>query len=576
MIKFLRFLKENSFGIKVSLIALTVTALAAALVGGLIYLRIGGPSEVSFDNGEQFAGDFNSPATYNQPLIIKLADLALSISPLGANPAQAAAQGKAVKYIDAFANTDIVQTRYFNKLKEDIILKSPGHPEIFEYQIDLAQFDVSRDDQNNLYFFQKGHQGDNDYKRFIILAPFLIDAGGRKSSKVGFLLKDDGRLILRPSAAWLKQAKYPVVLDPTVEINVLTVHSHPQQGENWTVDFTTQGQADLRIIPNDQATIDDDEFVSLSCGNEKRQPQILANDIIFYPDWSCSPSEASVEGGTQTATVIHYTKKAGNHTLRFEFGGQTEYAYNSASPAIIFRSSPQSSELPCGGSYTVQDSEAHTYETVLMGSQCWMAENLNVGTYTAKATGSTDDGIINKHCYNEDTANCDADGGEYEWNEAMQYSTVVGAQGACMTGWHVPSDEEIKILEMTLGMTRAQADATGARGTHYEGDIIKAAGLCQGRTPCGTSGFNLHLPGWLNILNSWGDIGVFGSPWTSDQSGTSAWRRDIRNSLTTIDRNTSNKNVAYQIRCLRDEGGGVSSGAEPVIFRQNVIFRLPQ
>jgi len=102
------------------------------------------------------------------------------------------------------------------------------------------------------------------------------------------------------------------------ELTILNVHSHPQQGENWEVSFTTKGTNDLKIIPNDQATIDDDEFTGLFCDNEERFPQILQGDIIYYPDWQCDG----------TGKVINYTKKAGKHTLRFEFGGQTAYAYN--------------------------------------------------------------------------------------------------------------------------------------------------------------------------------------------------------------------------------------------------------
>jgi len=102
------------------------------------------------------------------------------------------------------------------------------------------------------------------------------------------------------------------------ELTILNVHSHPQQGENWEVSFTTKGKADLKIIPNDQATIDDDEFIGLFCDNEERFPQILQGDVIYYPDWKCNG----------TGKVVHYTLTAGNHTLRFEFGGQVAYAYN--------------------------------------------------------------------------------------------------------------------------------------------------------------------------------------------------------------------------------------------------------
>jgi uncharacterized protein (TIGR02145 family) len=102
------------------------------------------------------------------------------------------------------------------------------------------------------------------------------------------------------------------------DLVILNVHSHPRQGDNWEVSFTTKGIADLRIIPNDQSTIDDDEFVSLLCNNEKRTPQILEGDVVYYPSWEC----------LGTGKVIHYTKKAGKHRLRFEFGNQIAFAYN--------------------------------------------------------------------------------------------------------------------------------------------------------------------------------------------------------------------------------------------------------
>ena len=76
----------------------------------------------------------------------------------------------------------------------------------------------------------------------------------------------------------------------------LTVHSHPQKGDDWVVSFETTGTADLTITPEDQATIDDLDFVSLKCSGSTSdggapsgddssevenyvQPQILANDV---------------------------------------------------------------------------------------------------------------------------------------------------------------------------------------------------------------------------------------------------------------------------------------------------------
>ena len=127
---------------------------------------------------------------------------------------------------------------------------------------------------------------------------------------------------------------------------------------------------------------------------------------------------------------------------------------------------------------TVTDIEGNAYNTVEIGNQCWMQENLNVGTpigsFESDGTTlnpQTDNATIEKYCYGYSThgdagqlatgeANCDTYGGLYQWDEMMQYETQEGTQGICPAGWHIPSDDEWKTLEMHLGMTQAQADIT--------------------------------------------------------------------------------------------------------------------
>ena len=89
--------------------------------------------------------------------------------------------------------------------------------------------------------------------------------------------------------------------------------------------------------------------------------------------------------------------------------------------------------LPCGCVAPVTF-EGYTYPTVQIGIQCWFRENLKAGTMINVNTGGhlqTDNGIIEKYCYDNNPANCDTYGGLYEWNEAMQYVTEDGAQGVC-------------------------------------------------------------------------------------------------------------------------------------------------
>lgn len=91
--------------------------------------------------------------------------------------------------------------------------------------------------------------------------------------------------------------------------------------------------------------------------------------------------------------------------------------------------------------------EGRTYNTVQIGNQCWLKENLNVGAMIAGSIEQSNNGTIEKFCYDNDTANCTLFGGLYQWGEAMQYAILPSSQGICPLGWHIPSDFEWKVLE---------------------------------------------------------------------------------------------------------------------------------
>lgn len=97
--------------------------------------------------------------------------------------------------------------------------------------------------------------------------------------------------------------------------------------------------------------------------------------------------------------------------------------------------------------------EGQNYNTVQIGSQCWMRENLNVGLQvnsnyipTVYHSDMHDDGKIEKYCYNNDSANCLIYGGLYEWDEMMKYGNTPGIQGICAIGWHIPTAAELCTL----------------------------------------------------------------------------------------------------------------------------------
>lgn len=269
---------------------------------------------------------FSFPETYDRPLELINNSFSLAIKPANAQQAVKQESDRKVTYVDAYPGTDVVITKDTHKIKEDIILKTPEHPAEFTYIIENPdQYLIEKNRDGDIIFYNKEAipklPNKEVAKVFTIPAPFLIDANGVVSKTESVVTTfENGLLTLTPDPEWLATHSYPIILDPTVEINILNLHSHPQQGEDWVVSFTTQGTADLYIRPFDQATIDDDVFVSLTCDEENREPQILTDDVIFYPNWQCDG----------VGKVTHYTAVAGKHTLEFDFGGQIAYAYNSS------------------------------------------------------------------------------------------------------------------------------------------------------------------------------------------------------------------------------------------------------
>src|ERR1035437_8781265 len=148
--------------------------------------------------------------------------------------------------------------------------------------------------------------------------------------------------------------------------------------------------------------------------------------------------------------------------------------------SILFCSSSYSQISTCPGLATVVYA-GKTYNTVRIGDQCWLKENLDVGTRINGSANQTNNSVIEKYCYNDDPANCTTYGGLYQWNEAMQYVTTQGTQGICPPGWHVPTLAEFQ----TLGTTESN-----------NGNALKAIGQgTGGGAGTNTSGFSALLGG---------------------------------------------------------------------------------
>ncbi len=222
--------------------------------------------------------------------------------------------------------------------------------------------------------------------------------------------------------------------------------------------------------------------------------------------------------------------------------------------------------------------DSTVYTTIAIGNQCWMQQNLNIGTKVPSCTGGYVSGTnactvggdtvhdqgtsttsIEKYCYLDTEDNCTTYGGLYQWSQAMGGSTTTGATGICPTGFHIPTDTEYKTLEVALGMCTGTGtnpnycvdDGSQWRGT-TQGDQLKNTGLCGGRTPCGTSNFKGLLAGYRSTGGSFSYLTGSADLWSSLESGASAWKRNLYSGNATVYRSTSSKANGFSVRCLKD------------------------
>jgi len=189
--------------------------------------------------------------------------------------------------------------------------------------------------------------------------------------------------------------------------------------------------------------------------------------------------------------------------------------------------------------------DSKVYNTVLIGTQCWMAQNLNVGTRINGNQAQTNNSDMEKYCYDDLDENCATYGGLYQWDEMMQYSLVEGSQGICPTGLHLPTDAEWATLTTYLGGEIVAGGAMKETGTTHW--------LAPNTDATNSSGFtclpggNRQPDGTLNYLGSYGLL------WSSTESSTSiAWFRYLYSNDASLNRLNYTKDYGFSVRCLRD------------------------
>jgi len=186
------------------------------------------------------------------------------------------------------------------------------------------------------------------------------------------------------------------------------------------------------------------------------------------------------------------------------------------------------------------------YHTVKIGNQTWLKENLDVGTMirgSMRADSMMNNGVIEKYCYDDDTANCRIYGGLYQWNEAMAYSTAPGTQGICPPGWHIPTREEFDTIKVAVNNNSNALKEVG-QGNGSENN--NGAGT-------NTSGFSALIGGYRYYDGRYIGLEQVTYFWRSTQNNsTAAYDIYLLYNDSNIYFSNFEKKCGLSIRCLKD------------------------
>jgi uncharacterized protein (TIGR02145 family) len=233
--------------------------------------------------------------------------------------------------------------------------------------------------------------------------------------------------------------------------------------------------------------------------------------------------------GVNSITGVYTPALAGigTHTITYAY---TNVNMCTAAKSISIHNLP-SSILPCGNPIT-DPRDSKIYQTVQIGSQCWMSSNLNYGMILTSFQDQRDNCVAEKYCYNDNPANCTNFGGLYQWDELMLFDETPAGQGFCPPGWHIPSENEWNTLFANY------------INNAFAGSPLKYSGF---------SGFNALLSGARHINKGWDLKGYATFFWSSTPLGpTKAWAHGLNDTDMSVSIYPSARVNAFSVRCLKD------------------------
>jgi len=237
-------------------------------------------------------------------------------------------------------------------------------------------------------------------------------------------------------------------------------------------------------------------------------------------------------GGTYSGTGVNaglFNPAIGAGTYAITYSYSNVFGCANSAPLNITVLNP----LPffCGNLIKdVRDNQE--YPTIDLGTQCWMAANLNFGTEILSSSLQRDNCTVEKYCFNNISSNCSSIGGLYQWDEMMQFDGVISIQGLCPPGWHVPTENEWNTL---FGLYISNG---------FAGSPLKFSGY---------SGFNVFLNGIRFDNKNWNFDTFATYLWSSTTQGpVKAWAHAMNSINPSVSYYPANRSNAFYVRCIKN------------------------
>jgi len=283
--------------------------------------------------------------------------------------------------------------------------------------------------------------------------------------------------ITLPAGITISASANPFCPGTPVTFTAIPVNGGSNPSFQWKVNGTNEGSNApvFTYQPSDQDNIQCVLTSNLTCvtGNPATSPVVvmsgnLAPVVAFN---RCFDSVTTLNaqpiqlrgglprGGTYSGPGVNSVTGVFNPASAGTGLKTIVYAYQNVFSCIASRSKTilvlPVQPFSCGSNLT-DLRDGRVYRTVQIGSQCWMAANLNTGTQISSGQPQLDNCVAEKYCFNGNAAQCAMYGGLYQWDELMKYDDATSDQGLCPPGWHVPDESEwLALFNFYQGNSRA-------------------------------------------------------------------------------------------------------------------------